>query len=55
MHNFGAGDLVAVKRESGGEEFLPFTQAIFMRVDFKKGTFIIIPPEIDAPGKDKDE
>ncbi len=48
MHNFGAGDLVAVKRDSQEEEFLPFLRAIFSRIDFDKGVCTVIPPEILA-------
>jgi 16S rRNA processing protein RimM len=46
MHNFGAGDLIALKKEDGEEEFLPFTQAIFTTIDPEKGVLIIVPPEI---------
>jgi 16S rRNA processing protein RimM len=57
MHNFGAGDLVAIKRESGEEEFLPFTRAIFQEIDIKEGRVVIAPPEIvtsGTPGDDND-
>lgn len=47
IHNFGAGDLAAIARESG-EELLPFTRAIFTQIDLKVGTCIIVPPEITA-------
>jgi 16S rRNA processing protein RimM len=49
VHNFGAGDLIAVRQRSGEEDFLPFTRTIFPRVDIEKGTVLIVPPEIAPP------
>ena len=46
MHNFGAGDLVAIKLTSGAEELLPFNRATFPKIDVAKGTAIIEPPVV---------
>jgi 16S rRNA processing protein RimM len=46
MYNFGAGDLVAVKRESGKEELIPFSRTTFPEIHISKGTAIIDPPVI---------
>ena len=48
VHNFGAGDLVAVMLASGEEELLPFSKATFPNFDIKKGMGIIVPPEVIA-------
>lgn len=46
VHNFGAGDLLAIRQSSGEEEFLPFNRTIFPSIDIEKGTAVIVPPEI---------
>jgi len=46
MHNFGAGDLAAIRQESGEEEMLPFTRETFTQIDLAKGTAVIVPPEM---------
>jgi 16S rRNA processing protein RimM len=48
VHNFGAGDLVAIKRATGEEEFVPFTRATFPSIDLQKHTGIIVPPVLIA-------
>ena len=46
VHNFGAGDLIAIRPAEGGEEMLPFRKTIFSGFDFAAGTAVIHPPEI---------
>lgn len=45
VDNFGAGDLLSIKRHSGKEFYLPFTRQTVESVDLKKGTVTINPPE----------
>lgn len=45
VHNFGAGDILAIRKASGEEELLPFTRIVFPRIDPEKGVAIISPPE----------
>ena len=53
--NYGAGDILEIVLEGGGEELLlPFTQAVARVVDFVAGRILIEPPheigdEEDAP------
>lgn len=46
VHNFGAGTLVNIALASGGEEYMPFTPAVFTQVDIASGTAIIDPPTV---------
>lgn len=48
MHNFGAGDIVAIKRFSGEEELVPFGKKTFLKIDVSSGIAVIVPPEIIA-------
>lgn len=46
MHNFGAGDILEIKPESGGENLLvPFTSDTVPEVDIKQGRIVLVPPE----------
>ena len=46
IHNFGAGDIVEIAPEAGGETMLlPFTEATVPEVDLKGGYLRVVPPE----------
>jgi 16S rRNA processing protein RimM len=45
VHNFGAGDVIAIARTDGGDMFLPFTRAIVPTIDVKASFLIIAVPE----------
>ena len=45
VHNFGAGDVVEIEREGGGEtEFLPFTDDFVPVVDIEGGRMVAVLP-----------
>jgi 16S rRNA processing protein RimM len=45
LHNFGAGDVLAVARSDGDELFLPFTRENVPIIDMKAGRVVVAPPE----------
>jgi 16S rRNA processing protein RimM len=45
LHNFGAGDVIEIKRAGGATLMLPFTEAIVPEVDVKSGRIVVIVPE----------
>ncbi len=45
LHNFGAGDLLELKRPNGDTEMFAFTHITFPSVDIKARKIIIDPPE----------
>jgi 16S rRNA processing protein RimM len=45
VHNFGAGDLLEIKREGGDSVMLPFTAAAVPAVDVAAGRIVIDPPQ----------
>ncbi len=51
VHNFGAGDVIEVKRKSGGTLDIPFTNTVVPVVDIEGGRIVIDPPDglIDEP------
>jgi 16S rRNA processing protein RimM len=44
VHNFGAGDILEVRRVEGGDVLLPFTEAVVPEVDLAAGRIIADPP-----------
>ena len=50
LQNFGAGDILEVAPDGGGESLLlPFTKAVAVAIDFDAGRIVIVPPdEIDG-------
>jgi len=54
LRNFGAGDILEIAPEGGGETLmLPFTKAVAPTVDFAGGRIVIVPTdEIDGDDKD---
>jgi 16S rRNA processing protein RimM len=50
LRNFGAGDLLEIAPESGGETLLlPFTKAVAVEIDFAAGRIVVEPPrEVDG-------
>ena len=49
VHNFGAGDLIAVTLPSGEEELIAFNNTTFPEIDVEKGVATIVPPEVIKP------
>ena len=48
LHNFGAGDMIEIAPEGGGETaFLPFTQAVVPQVDIAGGRIVVAPPVME--------
>jgi 16S rRNA processing protein RimM len=54
VHNFGAGDIIEILFDKGGEtKLLPFTNAVVPTVDLVKKHVVIVPPdEVDAGNPD---
>jgi 16S rRNA processing protein RimM len=45
--NFGAGDLVEIKPEGGGDALMvPFTDAAVPEIDIKARRIVVVPPEV---------
>ncbi len=54
VHNFGAGDIIEIAPESGGQTLmLPFTETAVPDVDVIAGTIIVVPPSSIPPLKKK--
>lgn len=45
LHNFGAGDVIAIVKPDGDEIFLPFTREIVPMVDVAGGRIVVATPE----------
>ena len=46
LNNYGAGDILEIMREGGGESLvLPFTKAVAVEIDFPAGRIVIDPPD----------
>jgi 16S rRNA processing protein RimM len=52
LSNFGAGDVLEIAPEDGGDALLmPFTKAVAVEIDFSAGRIVIEPPrEIEGEG-----
>ena len=50
LNNYGAGDILEIRPEGGGESLLlPFTKAVAVEIDFPGGRIVIeLPEEIEA-------
>jgi len=48
VQNFGAGDILEIRRGDGSTLMLPFTEAVVPEIDFASGTIVVDPPR-DAP------
>lgn len=55
VHDFGAGDLLDVARETGASVLVPFTRDVVPQVNIAAGHVVVDPPEglLDAPRQDK--
>ena len=53
IHDFGAGDVLTIRDNEGGETTLPFTEAVVPIVDLKAGQLIVDPPQEPADGGDR--
>ena len=53
LRNFGAGDILEIAPEGGGETLLmPFTRAVAVEIDFAGGRIVIEPPrEVEGEGE----
>lgn len=52
LHNFGAGDVIAIARSDGGDMLLPFTRAVVPTVDLTAGYIVVAVPEEDEEDED---
>ena len=52
VHDFGGGDILEVRRLSGGEDLYPFTKATVPNVDIAAGRLTLIPPLETSAGKE---
>ena len=54
VHNFGAGDIIEIAPDNGGEtRLLPFSNAVVPTVDLENRRAIIVPPgEVEAGDRD---
>lgn len=44
VENFGAGDILEIRRVNGATEMLPFTQIAVPTIDLDAGTLVVDPP-----------
>ena len=52
ISNYGAGDILEIAPEGGGEPLLlPFTKAVAPTVDFAEGRIVVEPPEEIEEGR----
>lgn len=54
VQDFGAGDMLEVKRATGGTVFVPFTRAIVPEVDLAAGRLTVAPPPGLLEAADRD-
>ncbi len=53
VHDFGAGDILELRRPEGDTVFLPFTHDVVPTVDIDGGRVVVVPPaEVTADGGD---
>jgi len=57
IENFGAGDLLRLRLETGAEEYLPFTKAVVPTIEISQGRMVIRMPAtvLVENGKEEDE
>lgn len=48
VQNFGAGDILEIRRGDGSTLMLPFTEAAVPEIDLKRGAIVVNPPQ-DSP------
>lgn len=48
VQNFGAGDILEIRRGDGSTLMLPFTETVVPEIDLKGGTIVVDPPR-DSP------
>jgi len=54
VYDFGAGDILEIKPESGPAELFPFNREIFPEVNLEGGEIVFVPPETVSE-KDEEE
>lgn len=53
VHDFGAGDILDIRLNSGGNRMIAFTKENAPEVDLEAGRILIVPPaEVEAKGED---
>jgi 16S rRNA processing protein RimM len=52
VHNFGAGDILEIRRESGELVMLPFTETVVPEVDIA-GKRIVVAPPVETEARDE--
>jgi 16S rRNA processing protein RimM len=52
VHNFGAGDILEIKRDSGELVMLPFTETVVPEVDIA-GKRIVVAPPVETEARDE--
>lgn len=45
VHNFGAGDIIEVRRSDNATALYPFNDAVVPQIDIAAGRMVILPPE----------
>ncbi|HWU27439.1 MAG TPA: ribosome maturation factor RimM [Rhizomicrobium sp.] len=45
IHNFGAGDVIAIAQPDGSDLLLPFTRDVVPVIDLKAGRIVVVAPE----------
>lgn len=48
LENFGAGNLLLVQLEAGGEDYFPFNRTVFPTIAVEDGFMLIDPPVMEA-------
>ena len=49
VSNYGAGDILEIRRDDGETMLMPFTRAVAVEIDFASGRIVVEPPtEIDG-------
>ncbi|MGM0559715.1 MAG: ribosome maturation factor RimM [Pseudomonadota bacterium] len=55
VYNFGAGDLLELRDEGGGERMLPFSRDVVPDVDLEQGRILVDPPPETEAGSDRED
>jgi len=56
IHNFGAGDVIEIAPQGGGETLLvPFTDATVPKIDMAGGRMVVMPLQLSEPSPTKGE
>ncbi len=53
LHNFGAGDVIAIEKPDGSDMLLPFTREIVPEIDMEAGRVVIAVPDETSDEEDR--